>query len=962
MPSSWRARCRTDPPATRSGAVPARGESPPRLAPLQAARRWGGRRLAAAGDDVVGAWVRTRTTLRAVVHAAAERAAVARQRTVRLLASSARSGGGWVLAQRRRDPLPVRPLVTVALLLVCGGWVAALAAWPVAAWLAIAVLAIAVWGGCRLARAEAGATVALAAAIVAAMAGWTSARLDLFPRDDLAWSLGDEARPVAVEGLVVESARAVGATSGVAAAGVAGERSESVLAVTAARDLEEWHAAGGRARLIVAGAGAPLVVGSRVRVFGRALRPPPALNPGEFDQRRRARLTRVLSVIRTTAEAVEVIDAPPWSLAAGLDAVRTAGTRALREHVSPARAGLAAALLLGSREAIGADLSHDFLVTGTVHILSISGLHVGILAAALAAALRIARLPRAAGLALVAAVTGGYCLMVGAQTPVVRATLVVWLACLGAACGRPGFGLNSLAVAAIIVALWHPAETLLVGTQLSFLSTAVLVGVVSGPPRAGSDPIERLIDRHRSPAWRWCRRRLRDLATALLAGAAVWLVTLPLVAARFHVVSPVALVLNPLLAPLVALAMGWGFLCLVTARLSAALAAACGSMCDAALAATEGLVAVAAAVPYGHAWIAGPPEWWVVGAYGVALLVLVWLPPERLRRPATWALVALVWGSVGLVGGLLGGLTHAPSTLEAVVASMGHGCGIVVRGPSGRCLVYDAGRLGAPAAAGRGVAAVLWERGITRIDTLVVSHADSDHFNGVPDLLDRFAVGRLVVPAAVVESPVAAVRDLLARAAAAGVEVTVACAGDTLPFEAMCRVSVLHPDDGAPAPLDDDNQSSIVLAIEAAGRRLLLTGDLDGPALERFVAGAPGRCDALVAPHHGSLAALATGIVAATTPEWVVVSGTGGDRWPTVRDAYADASGHRATVLRSGADGAIAIVLTADSVTVRQHRGGRWHDVPPAGDHPRVTAATTPAPRRSATAPPRAAPDWRRGT
>jgi beta-lactamase superfamily II metal-dependent hydrolase len=177
--------------------------------------------------------------------------------------------------------------------------------------------------------------------------------------------------------------------------------------------------------------------------------------------------------------------------------------------------------------------------------------------------------------------------------------------------------------------------------------------------------------------------------------------------------------------------------------------------------------------------------------------------------------------------------------------------------------------------------------------------------------------------------------------------VVVARAGDSIPFEPLCRVRVLHPQAGEPAPGGDDNQSSLVLSIEAAGRRLLLTGDLDGPALERFVAGAPGHCDALVAPHHGSLSALATGVVAATQPEWVFVSGTGGDRWATVSSAYARAGTRPATVLRSGGDGAIAVVLAAEAVTVRQHRGGRWDEVP------RATAAIPAAPLAAAPAPDR---------
>ena len=84
---------------------------------------------------------------------------------------------------------------------------------------------------------------------------------------------------------------------------------------------------------------------------------------------------------------------------------------------------------------------------------------------------------------------------------------------------------------------------------------------------------------------------------------------------------------------------------------------------------------------------------------------------------------------------------------------VGHLIGIAVLTPTGRCLVYDAGRLGAPGAARRALAGVLWSAGLSRIDTLVISHADADHFNAVPELLDRFVVGRIVVPRPFLASP-----------------------------------------------------------------------------------------------------------------------------------------------------------------------------------------------------------------
>jgi competence protein ComEC len=653
---------------------------------------------------------------------------------------------------------------------------------------------------------------------------------------------------------------------------------------------------------------------------------------------------------------VQVLSWPAaWSPGAWIDRLRDSGVEVLRHHLSPERAPLAAALLLGSRESLPREESLEFLVTGTIHILSISGLHVGFLSLALFQVLRMLALPRGWSLVAVACCTGLYMTLVRAETPVVRATLLIWLTCLGAALGRRSLAANSLALAAILVLLWHPPELFRIGSQLSFLSTAVLIGASAALPRTNTDdPIERLIERSRSPWERRLHRIGRQAFEMVVTGAAVWGVTAPLVAARFHLVSPVGLVLNPLIAPLVAVAMAWGFLCLVAATVSATLAAACGWACDGTLRCIGVAVSWAAGVPGGYWWVTGPPAWWVAGWYVLLVVTLLVVRREELARIRTWMVVATAWVCVGwttVAVPRLGYLQHAGmGTLQhvgmrVVVAAMGHGCGIVVRSPTGRCLVYDAGRLGAPAAARRAITAVLWSEGVKRIDTLVISHADTDHFNAVPELLDRFDVGEIVVPPPFLESDSWAVGEVLRLTQAAGIPVRSAAAGDSFALDPLCRVRVLHPDGGSSDvdthtvamadAMATDNETSLVLAVESAGRRLLLTGDLEGDALARFIASDPDSCDVLVAPHHGSRTSLPPDIARATAADWVIVSGAGAAGWPEVREAYAGArsDGGRIAVIKTGPDeessgGAISVSMTASRVCVEQFVAGRWRGVP----------------------------------
>jgi competence protein ComEC len=266
------------------------------------------------------------------------------------------------------------------------------------------------------------------------------------------------------------------------------------------------------------------------------------------------------------------------------------------------------------------------------------------------------------------------------------------------------------------------------------------------------------------------------------------------------------------------------------------------------------------------------------------------------------------------------------------MTAVGHGCGILVRAPTGRSLLYDAGRLGAPSAACRSLSAVLWSERLTRIDTLVISHADADHFNAVPELLERFSCGEMLVPRALLANESPAVAELLAAAAARGVPVRTARAGDAFAVDPLCRVRVLHPTTADVRDEGDDNATSLVLSVESAGRRLLLTGDLDGAALESFIATAPGSCDVLLAPHHGAATSLPADIAQATAPSIVLVSGRGGRAWPVVREAYAVASGAEAAVLKTGGEGAVAVTLTAAAVTAERFDAGRWRAIEPPAD------------------------------
>ncbi len=155
----------------------------------------------------------------------------------------------------------------------------------------------------------------------------------------------------------------------------------------------------------------------------------------------------------------------------------------------------------------------------------------------------------------------------------------------------------------------------------------------------------------------------------------------------------------------------------------------------------EALVGLAQRLPGGHFWVPGPADWWLVGFYG-GLAALAAFP--RLRPPRRWCLALLAaWVTIGFAAG--DGRDVDRGGLHCTFLAVGHGGAEVLELPSGQTMLYDAGEFGAPAAATRTIAGFLWSRGITHLDAVVLSHADVDHYNGLPGVLERFSVGAIYV-------------------------------------------------------------------------------------------------------------------------------------------------------------------------------------------------------------------------
>jgi competence protein ComEC len=386
------------------------------------------------------------------------------------------------------------------------------------------------------------------------------------------WQVGDEAWPALVVGRVSGLVYRYPKPGMDGRSGADAWQTRFTLQVDQARHRDRWIQCAGGLAVSIDEDIPEIRGGDRLRIAGRLDEFRMPSNPGVSDRsladRNRHQHARLLVRSRTQ---VEMLDRPRWSLLAIADRLSRSGEQTLNACLGANTGALASALVVGRRYSLDVELQDQLLETGTVHMLSVSGLHLGILALSLRYLAIMLRLRRHWQWGFVAISCVVFAAVTGAQPPVIRAATLVGVMLLAYASNRVDSPLNSLSAAAFLLMIINPTNLFQVGVQLSFLAVATLfvAGQRSDPIRNELRVEEEVNRMLRSTYGPWRRRiglaadRLRD---ALWFSLCVTLTTTPLVWLHFNIVSPIAVVANVLLSlpltvglisGLVAVCIGW---------------------------------------------------------------------------------------------------------------------------------------------------------------------------------------------------------------------------------------------------------------------------------------------------------------------------------------------------------------------------------------------------------------------
>lgn len=541
---------------------------------------------------------------------------------------------------------------------------------------------------------------------------------------------------------------------------------------------------------------------------------------------------------------------------------------------------VADAMLLGDRSTLSREKRTVFVESGTVHLLAISGLHIGILMMFLLAIGRAMRLSSRHSILLAVAVLFVYLQIADCRPPMIRAFVIIAIWSAGRLVRRPAFSANSLAMAAIVILGVNPTSLFDVGSQLSFLAVAVIFWLtslgrlsqaepdVAATSDSGDQTSKTSASTSKVLQRPWVGTLMafgKTLGTLWLVSGSIWLISAPLVMSVFNVVSPAGLVINVLLIPIVSAGLCFGFTAILLGMISQTIAWPFAYAFGWFLKGLVATVELAASIDLGHAYVPEPPDWWLVVFYLVVATAML-ATTLRTRPARIWCGVA-VWTIFGLT---LLPADREENSLRCTFLSVGHGLSVIVETSSGKTLVYDVGSRGGGDFPARVLKEALWARGVSKVDALIVSHADVDHYNGVLGLLDSVPVGTILCSRHFLDPRQPLTLEVFNRAATRGITSSIVSKGDQLRLDDAVTMRILQP--VATVSYDSDNASSVVIEIEYRNRRILLTGDLDDDGLAELLQQPARKVDVLLAPHHGEPDANPPALAAWASPDWVIAS------------------------------------------------------------------------------------------
>jgi len=661
------------------------------------------------------------------------------------------------------------------------------------------------------------------------------------------------------------------------------------------------------------------LAGLRLRIRCRVTIPGGSRNEGEPGERE----TLADQGVDVVLAAHRIQDLQILSVAAGWEAwwarARQSAASVIEARLPPLEATVLEGILWGDRGNLPASLRQEFSDTGTVHVLTTAGLHLGIMAGFLAALLLLLPLSRPARMTMVVIGAWLYALLAGMHLPTLRAATMLTAGTLAQELGRGRITSAVLAAAACAVALPHPLVVLSPSFSMSF---ACVAGIALLNPTLAALGLREGCGLPRFIT--------EILQTSLSVQIALW----PLQALYFNAFTPYAVLANAIVVPMVGAIMAVGALFVSAALVLPLLATPLGNLEWWGLTLLIGVVQHFATLPMAHVDLPPPSHCFLV-SYWCGLAALAWfVQTGNLRKIAVKRIVLYAGASAMILAVIycwpaIASRFDRNSYVDAI--DVGQADCILIRAPHRHALLIDGGGKLERTTTGAVVAAPIGDRiatrtvmpfllrhWVTHLDAVVLTHPHGDHVGGIPVILSRERVDKVYDSAQLYSGP--AYRRTLEIIRDRHIEWIRAQRGVEFDLGSTTRVRMLAPE----LPLitgtsSDINNNSVVLRITFGHVAMLLTGDAQAEAESRLLSHdrADLRADILKVGHHGSAYSSTPAFLAAMHPKIAIIScgrhNVFGHPSPRTLSALKIAG---ANVYRTDLDGGIGVVINHSQMDV----------------------------------------------
>ena len=624
-----------------------------------------------------------------------------------------------------------------------------------------------------------------------------------------------------------------------------------------------------------------LNIGDEVELVGTIGCYKQASNPGQFDKLKQAKMTGTwVWLVVPCSQAVTRLSTSD-NLASEQNSFFTnAHWRAksyLHEHLtqsdSPQNGRLLGALVLGDRHRSLQSLNRTMQQAGIAHFLSISGLHLGIFLGFTFLVLRLFGLAPRRCCMLVLGLLILYICIAQQRAPLLRSALMSGTILLGVILGRRLSSLNAISIALLILLLIDPRQLFQAGFQLSF---GIVAGIIIFYRRFRELLFARLIqkrgllvfrskDRFRRWAYFGAMNWFMSFVTVSLIA---YIIAAPLVAFHFGIFSPYAAVLSMLLLPFIIATLVPSYIALGFASVAPNLAEIFTNWANRAAGLLGEIVANLNALP-GLSITVRPVAWYWVTLFYLLVAVIVFAPKCK-RKFFASALLASVWIALTVFCQLP---ADSKNCARLDLLAVGSGQCVVLQSPDGNTWIFDAGTRSGFDLGHCICEPFLREQKLPAPEAVFVSHANTDHYNAVPALVESGLADKVFVSKSFLQN--SADYSMQSRFIQAlqkeDCAVSELCRGDKIQLDRHTTVEVLWP------PVEfvarESNNLSLVLKVTCAGSTILLPGDIEAAAQAELLKNAELlKADVLIWPHHGAFEKTTAKFISAVAPKVLLVS------------------------------------------------------------------------------------------